>query len=155
MTKLLPLLALTLLASSTAHAGWVFGFSPFGSQTLSVTTSDGVFAINAFDKGWYTSTGIHDPGNTNYILCEANTLGCGLLDEYRNFFAFRLGTITGNFLSATLSVGNPGNGYFGPAGGLTVGLWDFTGDIDDLLDGTGGVGALRIWAQASPTAAGS
>jgi hypothetical protein len=142
MKKFLPLFALTLLGTSAAQAGWMFGFSPFGDQILSVTTTDGVFNIQAFDTGWYTSTGLHDPLNPNYIICEANTLGCGLLDEFRDFFAFRLGTITGNFLSATLSVGNPGGGYNGPAGGLVVGLWDFTGDIDDLLNGTGGVGAF-------------
>lgn len=120
----------------------IFLNSPTGTQTLSVTTTDGVFNIDAFETGWYLDTGFHEPANPNYGAGCSDPCGPGPSDsnrDHRNFFAFRLGDISGDFLSATLSIGN--NLYAGPPGGLTYTLWDFQGAQDSLLDGLGGVAA--------------
>ena len=140
----LAVAALFLMTAAPAHAAYIFGFSALGvgDQTLQVVTTDGAFDIDAFEGGWYRSTGSHTPDNTNYALCELGTVECdvNLTFESNNFFAFRLGTITGTFLSATLSLFNPdgSNDLDG-----TVSLWDFGGDINSLLGGTGGVGAFN------------
>lgn len=131
--------AALLGVAAPAQAGFIFGFTGLQDAVLSITTTDGVFNINSFDTGWYRNDGFHTPTNTNYIICVTSG-DCGSTDPVsNNFSAFRLGTVTGTFLSATYNLVNPANGATIDA---QFSLWDFGGNIDNLLAGTGGPGAF-------------
>jgi hypothetical protein len=131
------------------RAAYIFAFTPFGTQTLTVNTTTGSFPNTAFATGWYDSTGFNDPSNQNYIISDP-ALGCAGCDGFslshttHDFFAFRLGQgiITGTILSATLSVGNPispNPGFLGPNGDLLVSLWDVTTPVSTLTAGGSGL----------------
>jgi hypothetical protein len=69
--KLLQIAALAgfaALASSNANAvdNYMFGFTPYGTQTLSL--NGGAIVLQAVGTGWYDKTGFHDSGNPNYIV---------------------------------------------------------------------------------------
>lgn len=139
------LIGLGLAAGSAWAEPFVFGFTPSGTQTLSVTTTTSVFNFDAFDTGWYNTSGFHDPNNLNYLVGSGGAnANCGL--GCNDFFAFRLGngTITGTILSATLSIGNPAaNGYTGPPASSTVTLWDVSTVVATLT--AGGSGLVGIY----------
>lgn len=146
MRKFSLLIGLVVAAGSAWAEPFVFGFTPNGIQTLSVTTTTGVFEFTAFDTGWYNVAGFHNPNITNYFAGSAASdsncsVGCN------DFFAFRLGngTITGTIQSATLSVGNPGNGYQGPPGSATMELWEVSTLVSTLI--AGGNGLVAIFAD--------
>jgi hypothetical protein len=138
-----------LTGPASSDAAYMFGFSGatggavIANPVLGVLTTSGLFNINAHETGWYDTTNSHTPTNPNYYTCTVT--GCDT-SAANDFFVFRLGTITGTFLDATLTVYNPGaipdgnNGYSGPAQGLVMTLWDFTGSINDLVAGTAGPG---------------
>jgi len=130
-----------LMASIPAHAAFLFGNSPFGTQTLSITTTTGTTVLGAFETGSYRSDGFHGPTNPNYIICLSGSSNCGGANPgAHNFLGFRLGDITGTLLSASLSVGNGASGYDGPAS-MNLTWWDFGGDESALFGGAGGVAA--------------
>src|SRR5262249_13911155 len=84
-----------------------------------------VFTINRTDLGWYDSTGFHDAGNKNYITGN-------LPPGFHDYFVFNLSGVSGPIVSAQLRAFNPSNGYSGPAGGLTLNLFDVSTGIADL-----------------------
>ena len=129
-----------LIQPAPASASYIFGFSGGVDGVLSITTTTGVFNIDLFDTGWYRADGFHGPDNLNYIACLPGSADCGSsIPESHNFSAFRLGTVTGTFLSATYSLFNPAAGATDTA---DFSLWDFTGNIDGLLARAGGVGGF-------------
>ena len=79
----LGMAALALLAGS---------MRPAEAQTIT---------LDAVDSGWYNSTGVHDPSNTNYIV------GITAIALYRNFFVFDLSSIPLPIMSAELRLSNP------------------------------------------------
>jgi hypothetical protein len=84
-----------VVAASPALAdSYLFGFSPSGSQTLSL---NGGGPIQASSTGWFDATGSHDGGNTNYV---AGSYGSTV---WRDFFAF---DVAGGVTSASLDIGN-------------------------------------------------
>jgi len=94
--------------------------------------------INSFDNGWYQGS-FHDPGNNNTIT---GSLAGG--SEYRSFYAFDLAAAAGStILGATLTFVGDNGTIESNEGSETVDVNDFTGSIDDLLNGTGGVGAFN------------
>lgn len=98
-----------------------------------------VFALtlSAADQGWYTSRGWHLPDNTNYIVGASSSRSYRL----RNFGVFDVSDISETIVSATVRAYLPEyGGYIGDAS-ETWSLYDFGGDIDSLLAGTGGVAA--------------
>lgn len=126
--------ALSLPASATFMFGNTDPVNGASGVSLNVTTTTGVFNITAFDSGWYTNGTLqHAPANQNYFVGDCVNPSCA---QANDFFAFRLGTITGTFQSATLTAANPVNGFSGPAGGAIMSLFDFGGDINALLAGT-------------------
>jgi hypothetical protein len=145
MTKYFLLLAALCFSTVSMQGAYIMGFSNTATIELSVTTTTGVFSFNAFDSGWYDSTGSHTNSNDNYIISDPS-LGCTGCDGFaqttttHDYFAFRLGnsTVTGNVLSATLSVPNPVAGYLGPVGGLLVSLWDVTTDLNTVVANAAG-----------------
>jgi hypothetical protein len=67
---------------------------------LTVVNAPGAaLTLNASDRGWYDSTGHHDPGNVNYIVGE-NTSGA--TNEHRNWFVFNVPAYTGTVVQAEL-----------------------------------------------------
>lgn len=130
-----------LLFSVPSQADFMFGNTSLGGQTLSVTTTTGTVNIAAFDTGFYRADGVHVTSNDNYIVCVSGSANCGGANPgSHDFFAFRLGTITGTIQSATLTVF--GGNYSGPAS-MNLTLWDVSGDQAALLGGTGGVAAYN------------
>ena len=73
---------------------------------ITLSASAATIKIGAIDGGWYRSDGFHTPSIDNYLAGESGT------DEYRNWFAFDLSSVTlqaGEFItSATLSLQNGG-----------------------------------------------
>ncbi len=97
-TFLQPFLATALLAvllgtGNVAHAGTSY--------------------VYASDSGWYSSTGYHDPSNTNYMTGDkSNNV------ENRSFFVFSIPSSMGNsnrtITNVRLDLYNPDNGYTSP-----------------------------------------
>lgn len=102
--------------------------------------------ISASDNGWYDNTGFHQSPNTTVIAGECNTCDIDGTDVlyFNNFFMFDLGALAGQtVVSATLTLFG-GNGWYGSDDpSETLGLFDYTGSIDSLLDGTAGVAAFN------------
>lgn len=143
-------------ASIPAQASFVFGytFDDILSDTfLSITTTDGTFDVNTFDRGWYEDDGIHDPDNLNYISCSGGDSALTCEPVRNNFFAFRLGSqFTGDILSATLNLFNPisppaiGDGVLGT--GIYT-LWDVVSDTNSILGGTAGLPGFNDLASGA------
>lgn len=127
-TKLAAVALTAAVATSPAHAvdNYLFGFSPFGTQTL--VLNGGAFTLQATDSGWYFQDGSHTAANNNYIVGDCTS--CALKGSYNNYFIFNLGQITATITSATLSIGN-GGGYV--AGVLsTYSLFDVNTPVNQL-----------------------
>jgi hypothetical protein len=94
----------------------------------------GIFNISAFDNGAY-QLGFHGPASGNIFV------GTNVEDEMlHNFFAFDLAPLSGlTVTSATLTVFGGNGTYFSAHSSETYGLFNYTGNINNLLDGTGGL----------------
>src|SRR5678815_3085490 len=92
------------------------------------------------DRGQYSDTGFHNPGNPNYVVG-----GNSFPIVYHNFFVFDLSGVTQPIASATLALFVPsslsGPGYQSPDPSENYELHDVTTSIATLLAGTGGVAA--------------
>jgi|688.fasta_scaffold327672_2 hypothetical protein len=125
-------LAASALALTAAPANaYIFGYS-FGSSGNVVLKLDGTTLVEAVDQGWYSLNTGHDPGNDNYYAGSANdpapdTVGADL----NNFFVFDLSNLQGAFSTASLILYS--HTVSGPH---SYELFDYGGDIDDLLNGT-------------------
>lgn len=118
MRKLLFSLACAACAlSAPAQASYIFGFSPTGSQTL---TLNGTTVIQAYQTGWFDQNGSHSAGNTNYYTGDDPGF------TLRSFFGFNLANVNFPVTSAVLNIGN-GNDSGLPG---TFGVWDFDGTLD-------------------------
>jgi hypothetical protein len=131
MIKLKTALAVAagLCVASPAYAvdNYLFGFSPYGVQTLTI---NGTTVLNATETGWIRSDGEHLSANQNYLVgdCEAACFTSQF--SYNDYFVFDLSNISGPITSAVLSIGN-GNGY--EAGALsTYSLFDVVSAISSL-----------------------
>jgi hypothetical protein len=101
-------------------------------------SSANAITIDSFDSGSYEHNGSNAPPNDNFIV------GRLFQFELNNFFAFNLAPLTGlTVTSATLTT-LAGNGVYGSFDASeTWGLFDYSGNIASLLDGTGGVAAYN------------
>lgn len=79
------------------------------------------------DSGWYDASGTHEETNTNYAA--------GLFEsqEYRNFFAFKLPSITGPIVSAEFRVDV--QHYWSQDPNETYTLFDVSTPVPDLVAG--------------------
>lgn len=96
------------------------------------------------NSGWYNDVGDHDPLNTNFI---AGAIGVCVPDcltrQFNNFFLFDLATLAGQtIVSATLTIFAGNGGFEGTTPSETYGLFDYSGSIDSLLAGSGGLAAF-------------
>lgn len=118
------------LAATPADA-YVFGFS-FGGSGNVVLKLDDAALIEAVDSGWYDDAGSHTPTNDNYYVGAASDPTPGAAGrDLNNFFVFDLSNLRGTFNSASLVINS-----FQVSRSETYELFDYTGDIDDLLDGS-------------------
>lgn len=90
-----------------------------------------VVTFDSIDQGWYNSLGQHTPSNRNtYTGTSGST-------QHRGWFAF---DIAGAKQAASISITFLTNGQLRTnAGEETVGLYDYTGSVPKLLNGTGGI----------------
>ncbi|MBX9581571.1 MAG: hypothetical protein K2X87_14820 [Gemmataceae bacterium] len=103
---------------------------------LAVAAPAPAATLNTFERGWYDSTGFHDPANDNYISGQLSGT------EYHDFFVFDLTGVSGPLTSASVTAFNPDFNNDSGGGPLTFTLYDYTGSITDLINGTGGVAAF-------------
>lgn len=119
----------------------------FGVQTLTLTTVDQrTFVLPATDTGAYWTSndgfgppkyGYHFAENKNYTAATCSNYGCSTLlgpeENARDYFVFDLGGVSGQIVSATLSIGNGPNGSDGSATGpIHFQLWDVSTPVADL-----------------------
>lgn len=127
-----------LIATSPASGvptGSIF-FSSGGATPVQLVLNGGTTTLNALDRGWYDDTGLHNPGNENYIvgLCS----NCGPV-IFRDFFVFNI-PVGIAINSAQLSLDTVIYDSLSPSETLT--LFDVVTDINNLLGGTGGIAAF-------------
>jgi PEP-CTERM motif len=144
LLQIAALAAAAALATSSANAvdSYMFGFTPFGTQTLSL--NGGAIVLQATGTGWYDNTGAHNGGNPDYIVGNCAVAGCNGTDgEYHDYFVFDLSTVSVPITSASLSIGNNTGGFGGvPA---TYTNWDVSTAIATLEASQSG--ATGIWAD--------
>jgi len=106
----------------SAALGCAILFSVIGAQASNAAT------IQNFDQGWYTNSGF-TAGNNNINVGSSNLSGA----IYHNWLAFNLtGLASQNVTSATLTFYG-GNGGNTSATSETLGLFGYTGSINDLI----------------------
>ncbi len=118
------------VATSPAYAvdSYLFGFSPFGTQTLIL--NGGAFTLTATETGWYFQSGTRDATNQNYIVGDCTSCTSTGAGSYNDYFIFNLASTLPTITSAVLDIGN-GNGYVaGPMS--TYSLFDVTSPIGTI-----------------------
>jgi hypothetical protein len=107
--------------------------------------------LDSFDEGWYTRSGVHDPMIDNYLVGDPTSNAAE--PEFRNFFVFDLGSLSGTYSAAVLRVWNPGlpfgavDGFGSPDPTETYVLHDVTTNLASLLDGTAGLAGFADLAD--------
>lgn len=103
------------------------------SFALSATGASAATVVS-FDNGWYDDLGQHFPDNINTFTGENSSR------RLNSFYAFDL---TGQSAASAITITFFANGDFvTDTGSETVGLYDFTGSLDALLNGTGDIAAF-------------
>jgi hypothetical protein len=119
---------MTFLSRIAAAAA--LSFAALGAQAATVT-------LNTYNNGWYNGAS-HILGNPNTITGFYNG------GEYRSFYAFNLPAVAAGetILSASITflAGNGSNR--GAYADKHLGLFDYTGSIDALTSGNGGLAAF-------------
>ncbi len=100
-------------------------------------TAKAQIVLNSTDRGWYDSTGFHTTNNDNYAAGLFSNL------EFRNFFVFDLGAVTGTILSAELRIFSPGSSFQSNDARETLSLFDTSTSIASLTNGTAGMTAFN------------
>jgi hypothetical protein len=131
-------LTLALMAACPAAATpntYIFGYTPSGSQQLIL--NGGSWVLNATQMGWYDSTGSGNAAG-NYTAGNCQVLVCfGPPYQYHDYFVFDLARVDVPITSASLSLGNPIDGFAGdPAAYVS---WDVTTSAAVVTSGGGGL----------------
>lgn len=92
--------------------------------------------VSYSDRGWYTSAGTHNAGNTNYFVGWDASGG----SELRNYFAFDLSRLGANVLSADFVVNSATSTIVG--GSETYVLSEVTTPVATLVAGGSGLTAI-------------
>lgn len=108
-----------------------------GSAILNSSVSPAATVqINSSDNGWYNSSGSHAPTNTNIIVGMVNSV------VHNNWLLFNVAAASGSTIVSGTVTFFPNNGQYGSFEPETYGLFDYTGSINNLLNGTGGISAF-------------
>jgi len=110
--------------------------------SLATAMQSSALTISATERGTYISSGIFGSGGSgdadgNYLTGVYHIGG-----EYRSFFNFDLSSISGPITSATLIISLDNTFGSSPPKIETLGIFDYTGSISDLIGNTGGVAAF-------------
>lgn len=138
MRRIAPaLLALVFVAAPVRAQEYAYGFSgQFFAQLLIEYADGSTQSFGASDQGWYSQTGVHSPGNTNYITGELSG------NFYNSFFAFDAQFLQSDIFAASLRINTEI-----VSGAPTVSFFTYEGSLAALLGGTGGVGAFNDLAS--------
>lgn len=98
---------------------------------------DQTLTLASLDRGWYDSSGYHDPANDNYYAGQETVAATNL---YRNWFVFNAPLSTGTLVSAELILKDYGVGS--PDGEETYVLHQVTNSIATLRAGGSGLKAV-------------
>lgn len=97
-----------------------------------LSATAGTITLDAFDNGWYQQDGFHTPDNNNTIT-GMNANG----QEHRSWYAF---DIAGAGKATSISITFRANGLLRSDTFFeTVGLFDYSGSISDLVNGEAGL----------------
>jgi PEP-CTERM motif len=114
-----------------AYAGLPLGVLAVFSTAATASTQ----IVNPASRGAYTSEGVF--GTTGSGTPGGNFFTGNLGLEYRSFFGFDLGGVTGTITAASITFGS-GAASLDP----NLGLFAYTGSYSNLVNGTGGVAAF-------------
>lgn len=106
-----------------------------GVAAITASAQAGVVIINTTDRGWYDDAGFHDPANGNYGVGNAGRL------TVRNWFVFDLSIIDVEIVALQLRALNPEGGFFSGDAFETYVNYDVTTNLNDLINGLGGLPA--------------
>ena len=116
-----------------------------GLATMLVANASLATTIDAFDHGWYESSGSHGTSNTNIWTGSEGTYSLT-----RHFMAFDLAAMSGQTVtSATLTYSANIGKYASENSSEHITVSDYTGDIDSLLGGSAGSGAYTDLGDGS------
>ncbi len=96
-------------------------------------------AVNALDQGWYDASGLHDPGNLNYLCGEAPSSA----SPVRNWFAFSIPASTQQVVAASLRIFTAA--IVTPDASETFELRHVSTPVGALR--LGGFGLTNVWAD--------
>ncbi|MFN7140229.1 MAG: immunoglobulin domain-containing protein, partial [Limisphaerales bacterium] len=113
--------------------------SALSSNALLTVTPASDITINAFDSGWYSSSGLHSPGNRNYIVGHFQSASS--TPPFRNWFVFQIPSFSGSLVSASLRIRT--YGMESPQGTETDQLRHVSTSISNLV--AGGSGLTNIY----------
>lgn len=107
-----------------------------------------VRTIDSTDRGWYASTGHHDPSNDNYVTGYTPS-STATSPHTRSFFVFAVPVLGANetVVSAELRLTNPGGGYGGSDPGEVLEIHEVTTPVATLVGGSGGISAFADLAD--------
>jgi Fe-S cluster biogenesis protein NfuA len=131
--------SITTLDGSPGTQEVAFGGTPTYNGAVHLILETSGRPIDAMDSGWYSSTDIHNPNNTNYVV--GNCPNCASSNDFNNWFVFDLSGTSGLVTGATLALENPlGYGSGDPT--ETYEIFAVSTSITDLTAGIGGVGTF-------------
>jgi hypothetical protein len=117
---------------------WIIGL---GAVACAGTAMAQPVALDAYDRGWYSQGGFHDPSNNNYFTGDT-TGNADDFGELRSFFVFDLTALASRTLvGARLELS--GTFWFTDQGFETFRLTSVGFAREPLVDGTGGVAAFN------------
>lgn len=138
-----------------AQDRYVFGWSNNTNQarTQASLTTVGPNIINTVSRGWYQTNGT----SSRTVANPQNHLtGIFTATEFRSFYIFNVPTFAATISSGSLNLFNCSaafgpdcngngdlNGFSSPNAIETIDLFDFTGSISSLDNGTGGTAAFN------------
>ena len=109
--------------------------------SLATAMQSSALTISATERGSYMSSGVFGTGGSG--TADGNYLtGFYVGGEYRSFFNFDLSSISGPITSATFNISLDSTFGSSPTTIETLGIFDYTGSISDLIGNTGGVAAF-------------
>lgn len=105
----------------------------FGGLMFAVPVSAATVDLLSYDNGWYHSNGQHLTNNPNIIDTS----------RYNNWFAFDLSGVTGEIVSAVLTVFGGNGSYYNTSDSTSYRIYDVATAVPVLTSGGGGVSAYN------------
>jgi hypothetical protein len=122
--------------------------NPFDVTLTGIGGTTVTQTLNSTHRGWYDSTGVHTPGNDNYIT---GWWVDSASKEYRSFFVYDIPALAPgeSIVAAELRLENPGLGYASADATETFQLATVTTPTTVLAAGTGGLAVFADLADGA------